>query len=115
MNNKSIGGFSRWLFWTAVYSVRPRGNDFGKCMKRSRRTRWPWWKFKPSAWHNEHGRMWQICLFNESSYTATRTIRVPVHISQETGKIIGLDLTDYILDEAGNPEEGITNADATTR
>ena len=87
MNNKSAKGFFLWLFWTVFYSVRPRERNLDKWLKRVERTRWPWWRFKPCVWQNDHGRFWDIHLLNESSYTAMRTITVPVHISEETGKI----------------------------
>ena len=106
MPEKSIKGFFCWLFWTVSYSVRPRERDLDKWLKRTQRTWWPWWKFKPNVLYNEHGRMWQIYLSDELSYTAMRTIKVPVHISDETGKIIGLDLSDYVLSETTKPDEG---------
>lgn len=104
MNEKSIKGFCLWLFWTVFYSVRPRERDFDKYMKRTIRTSWPWWKFKPNVSYNEDGRMWHVHLANESSYTAVRTIKVPVYISEETGKIVGLNLSNYILSEVTKPD-----------
>ena len=101
MNNKSAKGFFCWLFWTAFYSVRPRERDSNKFFKRAERTWWPWKKFKPCVLHNDIGKFWNIYLSDELSYTAMRTITVPVHISDKTGKIMGLKLADYVLEESG--------------
>jgi len=60
--------------------------------------RWILWKLQPSVWHNLDSNMWHVYFENERSYTVSRrTLSVELHIGQESGKIVGLNIFDETL------------------
>jgi len=89
--------YLRWLWWWLAYAFVPQPNDFVKYIERGMRTRPPWWKFKPYAYHNDDGRQWEVRLENEQSYTETGSISAEIHRSQETGRIVGFTVWDETL------------------
>ncbi len=91
-----------WLFWRAVYlfDFRRPAIEYWWLVK-SERLRSPWWKFRPNVFHNEPGKMHEVRLDNESSYTeARRTITVDVHVGHGSGRIVGFDIWDEDLTNA---------------
>lgn len=93
-----ISRYLKWLFWTVVYAFRRRPKGFFSILKKALRCRRPWWKFRPSVYHNDEGREWEVFLANEDTYT--RRCCIPdceVAISRETGHVIGVTLYDEIL------------------
>lgn len=97
----SVKAFARWAFWRTWYLFH-RERDGGveelvRWMQRSNRKRWPWWTFKPHLYRNDDGNMWQVYLSDESTYTERRTLKLDVHISQDTGDIVGMNLWDETL------------------
>lgn len=90
------------LWWRMFYWFRkPRTLD--EFIRMVRRTRAPWKRFKPSAWHCRHGKQWHIYLANEQYFVEWRTIQVEVHVSMKTGDIVGFDIWDEML-EAKKPK-----------
>ena len=97
----------RWVFWLSVYLFRPRPRELVSYLLRGKRLRPPWWKFRSSAWHNDPGSMWEVCLSDESSYTVSkRTLTVDLHIGQESGKVTGFNVRDECLHEADEAKGG---------
>ena len=98
---ESIKAFTRWAFWRAWYffanSRGGRPAEFLVWLKQSDRKRWPWWTFKPCLRHNDDGNMWHVYFSDEDSYTARHTLPLDVHISRETGKIVGFNVWDETL------------------
>ena len=95
MGDKTVK-YIKWAFWNCYYTImRPR--TVLAMIPMMERCRAPWWKWKPSVWHNEHGRMWHVTLSDESYYVESRQISADVYISQETGNIIGMNLFDEQL------------------
>ena len=90
--------FLVWLFWIVVYLCRPRPRDFGAFMVRIERTWPPWWKFRPSVWHNDDGGLWEVYLTEESSYVEDRTFHLTCHIGQKTRRITGFIVYDEELE-----------------
>lgn len=89
--------FVTWLFWTVYYAVRPVPRSLEGYLLRGTRRRWPWWKFKPSVWHNDDGRQWHICFREEESFRDQRDVTVWCEIGQESGDIVGLVVWDKML------------------
>ncbi len=93
----------RYLFWITYYSLQPPPKDLAACLKRGERTWSPWRKFRPSVHYNDGGRFWQIWLANDPSYTITcKTLDVALHISEETGEVVGFDVSDRSLKRPDN-------------
>ena len=87
-----------WIFWHVVYAVRPRPKEPAAYLVRADRLRSPWWKFKPTVYYNPDGRMWHVYLDNESSHTRpSRGLFIELHIGQESGKVVGLNIWDESL------------------
>lgn len=91
-------GYLAWTFWSVVYLFRPRPKEFHAALLRGVRTWAPWWKFRPGVIRNRCGRMWEVYLSDEQTYTERRTIEVDVHVSQSTGRIVGLNLFDEVCE-----------------
>lgn len=89
--------FVTWLFWRVCYAFRPTPRSFEGYLLRGMRTWWPWKKFRPSVWHNDDGKEWEIYLTDERSHTVRRTIAVDCHIGMESGDIVGFDVWDETL------------------
>jgi len=88
----------KYIFWTLRYLFAAPDKDFTACMKRLKRTWWPWRKFSPYVWHNDDGRFWEIYLSDEQDYTDTGwTVRVDLCIGMDTGKIVGMKISDHVL------------------
>lgn len=93
--------YLRWLLWTLWYLPQPRPRRLNPWLPRSLRCRKPWAKFRPSVWRNDGGREWEICLDDEPSYTIPAAkILVDLQIGRESGKIVGLDISDSLLNWA---------------
>lgn len=92
--------FARWFFWRVFYTFRLRPKTFEGYMLRAIRRRWPWRKFRPSVWHNDDGKEWQIYFADERAFTERRTISVDCHIGMDSGTIVGFDVYDEILKRA---------------
>ena len=93
----------KYLFWVAYYSFGPRPKGLKAYRRRDQRTRSPWRKFKPYLYHNNGGKFWQIRLANDEAYTITcKTLDVQLHISEETGEVVGFDVTDRSLKRPDN-------------
>lgn len=97
---RKILSVPRWLFWNAYYAVCRRPRDLGAWLKEYERCSSPWWKFKPCAWYNEDGKEWEILFENESNYVRRGTIACDLLISQDTGKVVGLDIPLISLERA---------------
>lgn len=96
--------FVRWLFWKAYYLPQPRPRDLGAYLIRGTRTRWPWKKFHPNVWHNDDGNMWEVWLADEQSYTVSgQSMPVELHISMETGRVMGFNVWDETLLQMKRP------------
>ena len=91
----------RWLFWNAVYLVRPRPRTLVGMLDKSMRTTWPWRRFHPAVWHNDDGKQWEIILEHESSYSREIDLPVWAHFAQpENGgppRIVGMTIWDERL------------------
>jgi len=88
----------QWIFWYLVYAVRPQPKELETYITKGIRLSPPWWKFRPSVWHNPDGKMWHVYFENESSYTISRrTLSIELHIGQESGKVVGLNIWDETL------------------
>lgn len=93
----AIYKYVRWLFWNAVALVwRPK--EFGPYLRLRAECMWPWRKFVPNVWHNDDCREWQIYLADEPTYTRRQAMELEVHVSQETGRIVGFDIWDEHLE-----------------
>lgn len=98
--------FLKWCFWNLWYLPQPRGKRLGKWLLRTERTWWPWRKFRPSVWHNDDGRCWEVYLLDEQSHTVCkRVLMVDLHIGMDTGKVVGMDIYDCDICDA---EKGMT-------
>ena len=86
-----------WAFWSVVYLFRRQPTDLDRYLLRITRTSLPWWRWKPNVFRNEDGRMWEVQLTNEATYSERRTLTIDVKVSMETGRIVGLDLWDELL------------------
>ena len=86
-----------WLMWTFAYLFRPKPTELVAYLTRSERTRPPWWKFKPSLYHNDAGKQWEIWFDNESCYSQTSVISVTAHVGMESGEIVGFTIWDETL------------------
>lgn len=60
-------------------------------------------EFKPSVFHNDEGRQWEIYLTDEPCYVGRETINVEVHRSQETDRVVGFTIHDYAIAGLSNP------------
>ena len=91
--------FFKWLFWTVVYCFRRRPTDLGKWLLKTERCHALWWKFRPSAWHNDDGKYWEICFTDERDFVEwpPRTLDVKCHIGEKSGNIVGLTIRDETL------------------
>jgi len=99
----------RWVFWHIVYAVRPRPKEVEAYLACMNRLRSPWWRFKPSVYHNPDGKMWHVYLDNESTYTVPhRCFRVDLHVGEKSGRIVGLDIWDESLIQAAAEAAGGT-------
>lgn len=88
----------RWLFWRVVYLFRPQPKELLPYLLRGERLRPPWWKFEPYVWHNPDGMMWHVYLADERSYTRPdQTLRVELHIGEESGRVVGFNVFDESL------------------
>ena len=91
----------RWLFWNAVYLVRPRPRTLVGILDKTTRTQWPWRQFRPTVWHNDYGKQWEIILEHESSYSREIDLPVWAHFAQpENGgppRIVGMTIWDERL------------------
>ena len=88
----------RWVFWSFIYGFRREPHDLKSWLTRSTRTWPPWWKFKPIAYRNDDGKMWQIWLKDEVAFTRSRQmLNVELQIGQESGEIVGLNIWDENL------------------
>lgn len=89
--------YARWAFWSAWYLFHRTPNELGAWLVRSERTRPPWWTFKPTVWHNDHGRQWEVYFKDDPDYCRIQTMQVDAHISRDTGEIVGLTIYDETL------------------
>ncbi len=102
---KTISAYLRWIFWTGAYACRAKPGDLAGYLLRSKRTRPPRWKFRPSLFHNENGKQWEIRFDDESSYSRREVLQVEVQRGMETGRIVGLTIWDEKLRKV-EPESG---------
>lgn len=97
----SVKAFAKWAFWRTWYFVLPArtgsSRQFVAFLVRLDRTSWPWRVFKPYVYRNAIGTMWQVYLSDESTYTERRTLELDVHIIEDTGDIVGMNLWDETL------------------
>ena len=89
----------KYLFWVVYYWALPTPRSFEGCLHWGTRTKWPWIKFKPFVWHNDDSGFWHVWLSNEGSHTVAgkALVNVDIHISKETGKVVGFDVKDEVL------------------
>ena len=60
--------------------------------------------FLPYVVRDEEGRLWHVVLANEADYVLPDTpLRADLHVSLETGKVVGLTLHDANLPIACGP------------
>lgn len=85
-----------WAFWCCYYVLVGFPPTIEGWITATERTRAPWWKFTPFAYHNDDGRYWEVVLRDDSYYACRRTITVDVLVSQETDEIVGLHLFDEV-------------------
>ncbi len=86
------------LFWRIAYCFCPRPATWSKGLKRLQRTGpMPLSKqFKPHVCHN--GNEWEVWLGDEPSHTEPGVLlTVDAHVSNETGKVVGLSVLDIAL------------------
>ncbi len=96
----------KYIFWKLRYLFSGPDNDLAACMNRLDRTKWPWRKFRPGAWHNDDGYNWEVWLDDEQSYTASNVpLVVDVQYGMETGKVVGVKIRDCVLRKAAEIEE----------
>jgi hypothetical protein len=86
----------RYLFWNLVYLFDYRKsvtvNDW---IKRFKRTRNPFRKFKPSVYFNEGLNEWQVYLKDCRSITwplRNVTLSLNIMVDSDSGEIVGFDL-----------------------
>lgn len=94
-----------WLLWRTYYIFRPAPRSLEDYLTRSMRTRWPWWTFQSSVWHNDDGGMWEVCFTDERSFSTRRTMKVDCHIGFESGDIVGFNVWDETLRATKESEE----------
>lgn len=87
-----------WLAWKAFYAVQPMPAKLGPFLKRVERTQYPWRKFKPCVYHNDSLSEWHVMLSDERSYTERRTIEVECLVGMESGRVVGFDIWDELLE-----------------
>lgn len=90
--------YLRYYFWSAYYAVfgMPNGSEqFSAYILRTM----PPWPFQPYVYHSEAGKQWQVYFKGDPDYTERRTISLDVHVSQETGEIVGFKVSDWQLRE----------------
>ena len=92
--------FLRYLFWRLYYLPQRRSRDLASYLIRGQRCWWPWRKFRPSVYHNDDGRCWQIWFANDRAHTLAGkpVVLADVDVSMETGAIVGLTIYDTDLD-----------------
>ena len=90
--------YLRWAFWSVCYLFRRTPRNLHDWLQRSIRTRKPWWKFKPTAYHNHDGQQWDVW-FEDEEYVCvgSQHLRAQVHIGQESGRVVGLVIYDSTL------------------
>lgn len=92
----------KWMFWRTVYLFRRCPKALRSYIVRGQRCRSPWWKFRPSVFHNHDGKMWHIYLTDEESYTRSPDhLLVKLHIGGTSGNIVGFDVFDESLAKKG--------------
>ena len=102
--SRFIARWYSWAFWSVVYLPVPWSTDLGKSLIRISRTVPPR-RWKPHVFRNDDGHMWQVLLKNQATYTTQKTMKLDVHVSQETGEIVGLNLWDELLKTGSRPEQ----------
>jgi hypothetical protein len=89
--------YIKWFFWKIWYLFIPESRDLLTYLIKLDRIRSPWWKFKPSMYHNDDGKEWEIWFEHEQGYTEKRTIQVEAVIGMDTGNIVGITIFDEVL------------------
>jgi hypothetical protein len=88
----------RWLFWSSIYAFQPTPKGLLSYLRRGMRCRPPWWKFKPHIFRNEDGKMWQVFLTDEASFTIPRQrLPVEIHMGMDSNQIVGFNVFDEHL------------------
>ena len=107
MNSGIIGKYIQWLYWKTVYLFLPIPKEIKPFVLMIFRTRAPWWKFKPHVFRNPDSYyQWQVFLENDADYVKPRqSLIVDLHISQETGRIIGFSFWDSDLENKESESE----------
>lgn len=90
--------YVKWAFWSVYYRTIPYPKSVEQIILRHVRTTSPWYKFSPYVRHDNDWNAWQIYLSDESYYVKpSQSIKVNVHISFDSGKIIGFSIYDESL------------------
>ena len=95
-HNTLLPAYFRWAFWSLVYLCRRRPKSLDQWLIRTTRCRKPWWKFKPSIFHNAHGKMWQVFFKDEHCCFERANLQVEVGRT-ESGEIVAMNIWDEML------------------
>lgn len=87
----------RWLFWSAYYGIFGYPKTLDAYINATMKTWNPWRRFKPSLYHNDDLREWQVWFEDDLPYCCRETMSLEVFRSDRTGRIVGLKVWDELL------------------
>lgn len=75
-----------WLFWLAWYKSfsAPEQMRLAESLEMLKRTRSPWWKFKPAVIRDCRGAGWEVHLREDATETYTQYISLPLEFTVDS-------------------------------
>lgn len=99
-----IRAWIKYFYWRVYYKLAPKPTTCDEYLKALQRCWRPNAKFNPYIYKNDDSPIWHIYFAEDPDYVIPDCdIKADIHISMETGKIVGLTILQDELEKLSEP------------